>query len=61
MATVDQRVSYIEGRFESLATKADLADLKAGLRGDLNRVIFGVASLQFLGLDAVAAIIRFLG
>ncbi len=61
MATTDQRVSYIEGRLESLATKEDLAEMKAEIRGDLNRVIFGVAGLQFLGLGAVAAIIRFLG
>lgn len=31
MATVEQRVSYIEGRLESLATKADLAKLETRL------------------------------
>ena len=61
MATVEQRVSYIEGRLDSLATKADLLELKAELRGDLLRVVFGLGGLQLLGLAAVAAIMRFVG
>ena len=31
MATVDQRVSYVEGKLDSLATKADLAELETRL------------------------------
>ena len=31
MATVEQRVSYIEGRLDSLATKADLSELETRL------------------------------
>lgn len=61
MATVEQRVSYIEGRLDSLATKADLLELKAELRGDLLKVVVGLGSMQLLGLTAVAAIMRFLG
>ena len=41
MATVEQRVSYIECKFDALATKSDLADLKAELRGDLLRIAIG--------------------
>ena len=31
MATVEQRVSYVEGKLDSLATKADLAELETRL------------------------------
>ena len=58
---VSSRVSYIEGRLDSLATKADLLELKAELRGDLLKVVVGLGSMQLLGLTAVAAIMRFLG
>ena len=61
MATVDQRVSYVEGVIPSLATKEDLAHLEA-------RLIKWLVVSQFLGLTAVAAvgtaivtIIKFLG
>ena len=60
MATVEHRVSYIEGRLDSLATKADLADLKAELRGDLLKVVIGLGGMQLLGLAAVAAIMKLL-
>jgi hypothetical protein len=50
MATIEQRVSYIEGKLESLATKDDLI-----------KVVIGLAGLQLLGLAAVAAIMRFVG
>ena len=45
---------------ERYATRVDLAELKAALRGDLNKVIIGLASLQLIGLGAVAAIMGFL-
>ena len=61
MATVEQRVSYIEGRIDSLATKADLSEMKAELRGDLLKVVIGLGGMQLLGLAAVAAIMRLLG
>ena len=61
MATVEERVSYIEGKIDALATKADLADLKAELRGDLLRVAIGFAGLHLIGLGAVATIMQFLG
>ena len=61
MATVEQRLGQLEGAYGRLATKADLAELKAEIRGDLNKVVIGLAGLQLIGLGAVAAIMRFLG
>ena len=60
VATVEQRVSYIEGRIDSLATKADLSEMKAELRSDLLKVVIGLGGMQLLGLAAVAAIMRLL-
>ena len=42
MATVDQRVSYIEGRLDSLATKADLANLRTELSTKIDTKIDAV-------------------
>ena len=61
MATVEQRVGQLEGAYQHLATKADLAELKAELKGDLLRLVIGLAGLQLIGLGAVASIMRFLG
>ena len=36
-ATVEQRVSYIEGRLDALATKADLTQAISELRAELSR------------------------
>ena len=52
MATVEQRVSYIEGKLDSLATKEDVANLKADM-------LKWLVIVQFGGLSAVAAIMRF--
>ncbi len=65
MVTLEQRVSNLETEFRTelrhLATKADLADLKAELRGDLTKAVVGLAGLQLAGLAAVAAIVKLLG
>ena len=45
--------------FRHYATKEDLANLKADLRGDFNRLILAIVALQAAGLGAVAAIVRF--
>ena len=56
-----EELNELRGEFrERYATKVDLAELKAALRGDLNKVIIGLASLQLIGLGAVAAIMGFL-
>lgn len=62
MATaVEERVSRLEGAYDHLATKADLAELKADLNKTLIQMTIGLAGLQLIGLGAVAAILRFLG
>ena len=54
MATaIEERVSKLEGTYDHLATKADLADLKADL-------IKWVAGLQIGSMVAIAAILKFL-
>ena len=53
MVTVEERVSKLEGGAEHYATKADLANLKADLT-------LRFAGLQFLGLAALAAILKLL-
>ena len=35
MASLDERVSRLEGGQENLVTKSDLADLKTGLKADI--------------------------
>ena len=59
--SVEERVSRLEGAYDHLATKADLAELKADLNRTLIQMAIGLAGLQLLGLGAVAAILRFLG
>ena len=54
MATLEQRVSYIEGRLDSLATKADLAKSI----GDLEtRLIKWMVGVQLGGIVAMAAVV----
>ena len=64
MTTTEERVSYIEGRLDSLATKADLAGLKADMierMGNLKgEITIRMILIQLAGLAAIAAIIRFL-
>lgn len=52
MATVEQRVSFIEGKLGALATKEDVANIKLDM-------LRWLVLVQFAGLSAVAAIMRF--
>lgn len=68
MVSIEERVAGIEATLPHLATKADVEALSADIallegriRGDLLKVVIGLASLQLLGLAAVAAIVRFVG
>ena len=65
MTTVEGRVGRLEGLYESLATKEDIANLRSELKADIGNLkgefTWRVASLQLLGLGVVVAIIRFLG
>ena len=60
MATIEERVSHLEGASGQWATKSDLAELKAELKGDISSVIKWMAMLQLGGLAAIAAIMGFL-
>ncbi len=57
---VRTRVARLEGRTENFATKTDLAELKAQIRGDLVRVVLSVAGLLVVALGAFAAIVQLL-
>ena len=48
--TIEERVSYIEGRLDSLATKEDLANLKSDLT-------WRIVVAQLLGMAAVGGIV----
>lgn len=45
MATIEQRVSYIEGRLDSFATKADLAEMETRLIKWMIGTMFGTATI----------------
>ncbi len=67
MTTAEHPITRSELREElkHYATKEDLANLKAEIKGDLGNLKFDlikwIVVLQFMGLGAVAAIMRFLG
>ena len=59
--TTDQRVGYIEGRLDSLATKEDMANLRTELARDMTVHLRWMIGLQLAGLTAIAAVFRLLG
>ena len=71
MATIEERVSHLEGASGQWATKSDLAaletrltkdigSLRAELKGDISGVVKWMAMFQLGGLAAIAAIMGFL-
>ena len=57
MATVEQRVSYIEGRLDSLATRADLAQEVSRLEVKIERMMWAqLTALVMVGGLVVAAL-----
>ena len=50
MTSVEQRVSFIEGKLDQFSTKPDLAELES-------RLIKWMVTLQLLGLGAIAGIV----
>ncbi len=67
MATIEERVSHLEGASGQWATKsdvavlkADIANLRAELKGDIGSVVRWMAMFQLGGLAAIAAIMGFL-
>ena len=49
MATVEERVSFIEGKLDQFATKSDLAEMES-------RLIKWMVSIVLLGMGAMTAI-----
>ena len=62
MTTVEERISYIEGRLDSLATREDIAELRGELRAEIkseaNKLIMWLAGLQLVGLGVIATLLR---
>ena len=38
MSTVEERISYTEGRLDALSTKEDLANIRADLLGEISKI-----------------------
>ena len=61
MTTTEERLSRLEGAYEHVATKADIADLRAELKGDIailkTDLIRWMVGLMLGGAIATAAII----
>ena len=56
MTMIEERVSRLEGGYEHLATKADLANLKAELNDKLNALEARLTRLFLGALIAVASL-----
>lgn len=56
--TLAERVARIEGVLEHLATKADLEQLRAELRTEMQRLKFTLVSIQLTGLGIILAAMR---
>ncbi len=50
-APVEERVSRLEGAYDHLATKADIANLES-------RLLWRLSTMLFVGLATVTAILR---
>ena len=71
MASMEERVSHLEGTYEHLATKADLAEVQgilraeiAELRGELRSSLFSIRWIMAvigIGLALLNVALRFLG
>ena len=64
MATIEQRVSHLEGGFEHLATKADVAELKAELKAEIaqseSRVIKWMIGLMVPSIAVASTVALFI-
>ena len=38
MTTIEERVSYVEGKLDALATKEDLANVKSDLMAEISKI-----------------------
>ena len=53
MVTLEGRVSRLEGRFDSLATKADLERMGGELRAEMGEMRGGIKALRILMMSAI--------
>ncbi len=63
MATLDRpltRQEFREDILPHLATKADLSNLRAELRGDLLKAVLGMAGLQIVAIGVMAGLFKLL-
>ncbi len=65
MTTLEERVSRLEGGYEHLATKADLADLKSEIKSDiaqlesrLLRWMIGMLLASVVAASSVATLVQ---
>ena len=56
--TVEQEVSSIKVTLEHLATKSDLAELKADLMSELTWRMFGMVVGLMVGIASVVAVVQ---
>ena len=57
--TTEERLGRLEGAYEHLATKEDLANLKADMLGRMNQQTLSLAGLLIVGFGVVAALLKF--
>ena len=60
MTTVEQRLTRLEAVYEHLATKADIADLRAEMKADIGRLESQTANLRAEMHHINATLIRWL-
>ena len=60
MATLEERVSRLEGAYDHLATKADIEEVKASIANLKAELTWRVAGLYLVGVAAIAAIVGLL-
>ena len=58
MATVEERVSRLEGAYEHLATKSDIANIRADMASLKAELIRWMVGTLVVGMVATATIVR---
>ncbi len=58
MATVEERLASVEAYMEHVATKSDLAELKADLMSELTWRMFGMVVGLMVGIASVVAVVQ---
>ena len=60
MATMEERMSRPEGAYEHLATKSDIADMKAEMFDKMNVHMRWMIGIQIASLVGIVAVLRLL-